>query len=49
VIGKMQFALFAAANRDLLSLSAKTGISQLRTRQIDHRITVYKVGDPKTI
>jgi hypothetical protein len=32
-------------NRDLLSLSAKTRILQLRSRQIDHRITVCKVRD----
>ena len=35
----------AAANRDLLSLSAKTRILQLRSRQIDHSTTVCKVGD----
>ena len=35
----------AAANRDLFSHSAKTGIFQLRSRQIDHRTTICEVGD----
>jgi hypothetical protein len=31
----------AAADRDLLSLSAKTRISQLGSRQIDHRLSNF--------
>jgi hypothetical protein len=41
-------SLFAEAHRDLFSLSPKTRILQLRSRQIDHHTTVCKVGDPKT-